>query len=117
MKKAAKEADSEWSPPTPDPVESGLSAVNFQKDGAKRSRLMVILRDPVFREAHAILKDELEPRGDLAVFLGNETVSAHRYHQFAGMNYLVDGLKRLSKEPVERKILRGKTLTTELPTA
>lgn len=101
--------------PTPDPVVLGESASGFQKDGAKRSRLIAILSDPVFREAAAILKDEIEPRGDLKIFLESETVSAHRYHQFAGLNYLLDGFRRLTKEHQEVKIPQGKRLTTELP--
>lgn len=106
---------SEWTPVTPDPVVLGESAPAFQKDGAKRSRLMAILRDPVFREAVAILKNELEPRGDLAVFLKESDVAANRYHQFAGLNYLLDGFQRLAREHRELKAPLGKSLTKELP--
>lgn len=119
MKKTTKKAPapekSEWEPATRDPLELGQSADDFKKDGAKRNRLLTLLRDPVFREAVAILEDELKPRGDLAIFLGNETVSAHRYHQQAGMTYLTDGLRRLTKEYRKPVVLRGKQLTTSLP--
>ena len=115
MRNKATKKGEEWTPATSDPGEAVESAPEFQKDGARRARLLSILRDPVFREATAILKGELEPRGDLAIFLGNDTVSANRYHQFAGLNYLLDGFKRLSTEFREQRTPVGKRLTTELP--
>lgn len=121
MKKVAKKSAKlppsppEWAPVTPDPIILGESAPAFQVDGAKRSRLLAILRDPVFREAVAILKNELEPRGDLAIFLKETEVAANRYHQFAGLNYLLDGFQRLAKEHRELKAPLGKSLTKELP--
>lgn len=116
MRKVAKKAvkkvvEESWTPATQDPVEPGVSVVQFKKDGAKRSRLIGILRDPVFREAVEIIKDELEPRGDLPIFY-KPKIAAARYHELAGMKYLTDGLRRLTKEHQETKPLKGRSLST-----
>lgn len=88
-----------------------MTAQEFQQSEARRVRLAEILDDPVFKEAVAVLENEQKPRGDLALFQSLE-VSAHRYHQFAGMTYFTDGLKRLSN-PVKRVAApRGKQLRT-----
>jgi len=113
-KKAAKETP-EWEAATMDPLILGESAPEFQKDGAKRNRLLAILRDPVFREAVAILEDEMKPRGDLAIFLKKPKVAAARFHQQAGLTYLTDGFRRLATEPKTPKAPQPKRLTTELP--
>jgi hypothetical protein len=124
MRKAAKKAakkvprrpapEPEWQPATQEPLEPVESAKDFQKDGGKRNRLLAILRDPAFREAQEILRAELEPSGDLPIFFNPDNAAA-RYHQHAGMKYFMDGLRRLSKEPHEKKPLVGKQLTKELP--
>lgn len=74
-------------------------ATEFQNNAIKRERLEAILRDPVLAEALEILEGEVEPRTDLPVTLANDTVAAHRYHQFAGVYHVTKGLKRLSKLP------------------
>lgn len=107
--------DAEWSPATLEPIVLGEAAPAFQKDAAKRMKLMAILRDPVFREAMAILEDEIRPRGDLAIFLKKPEVAAARFHQQAGLIYLTDGFRRLTKEPQVHKVPQGKSLTKELP--
>lgn len=109
---AEKPAPAEWQPATEQPLELGESAKEFQKNGDKRNWLLAILRHPYFREAEAILKDEQEPRADLPIFLTDPTVCSHRFHQRAGLNYFIDGLKRLTKLPVEVKIPQPKRLST-----
>lgn len=102
-------------PPVPKRLKRSDMVTDFQKNAAKRAKLNEILDDPVFREAVQILKTEIEPRGDLPLFMGNDTLSANRYHQFAGFNYLTDGLERLSLEHQAPKVIPGKRLSTELP--
>lgn len=90
----------------------------FQGDAAKREKLAKLLRDPVLKEALNALRDEMEPRDDLAVTLANPTVAAHRYHHIAGANHIIKGLTALTlpKAPVKTPP-KGRTQLRQNPEA
>jgi hypothetical protein len=93
-----------------------MTATEFTRDEDKRNKLAKLLKDPVLREALEILESEVEPRTDLPVTLASDTVSAHRYHQFAGVYHVTKGLVRLTKKVKEVKIPQPKKLREAPPT-
>lgn len=93
-----------------------MTAIEFTKDEDKRNKLAKLLKDPVLKEALEILESEVEPRTDLPVTLASETVSAHRYHQFAGVYHVTKGLARLTRQTKEIKVPQPKQLRKAPPT-
>lgn len=92
-----------------------MTCEEFQNDENRRTKLEKLLKDPVLKYAFEALKDELEPRDDLPVTLANPTVAAHRYHQHAGANHIIKGLRRLTQPFKTIKAPQGRKLRTEVP--
>lgn len=84
----------------------------FVKDPGRRDRLAEILSDPVFREANDIVEELMEPKtgtqADAAAVM-----AASYYHQVAGANHFNRKLREMTREPVEKKPMRMKSLATK----
>ena len=89
------------------------SAAEFSKHPQNRDELRKVLDTPIFKEALAILKEEMIPIAGSSTE-GNPVVGAARYQQLAGANQIIRGLELLTQTPVERKPIRVKRLTEEL---
>jgi hypothetical protein len=74
-------------------------AETFSTNPDKRNALAAILRDPAFREALDILKDELEPESSDKEALVNPQIAVSQRHQVAGANHVLKGLRRLATAP------------------
>jgi len=81
-----------------------MTTDEFASDPKRREDLAKILADPIFTAAVAAVSGEIQPaafgQADVNPVLGNA-----RYHQVAGLNYLVNGLAKLTQAPAERKKL------------
>lgn len=81
----------------------------FTKDTARREALAKALADPTLVEAFDIVRELMEPKtggqADAA-----PAMAASYFHQVAGANYFRRKLRDMTREPVERKAPRVKTL-------
>lgn len=80
----------------------------FKSDPLKRQAVAEMLADPVILEAFEIVKDIMEPKTGTQAEAAPAMAAAF-YHQVAGAGKFRQKLRELSREPVERKTLRGKT--------
>lgn len=89
-----------------------MTAEEFTRNDANRTRLIELLADPVLAAALAVLKGEKEPLSD-SITLTNPVLAASRFQEICGVNHVLKGLERLTKTPVVVKPLRGKQLEPE----
>ena len=86
-----------------------MTPEEFTKDPAKRDALIRALADPALVEAMAIVEEMMEPKiggsADAA-----PAMAASYYHQVAGANYFRKKLRDLTREPVERKVPKMRSL-------
>jgi len=74
-------------------------AETFSTNPDKRAALVAILREPAFREAIDILKDELEPEASDKEAIVNPQIAVSQRHLNAGVNHIIKGLRRLASAP------------------
>jgi hypothetical protein len=85
---------------------------DFRKQEANRVELAQLLLHPTLQAALNILADASAPSIGMETY-SNPVIAAAKYHQAAGANSVLDGLTRLTKPPVERKVPRGKQLYSD----
>lgn len=81
----------------------------FTKDPARREALARALADPALVEAIAIVEEMMEPKTKTQAE-AVPAMAAAFYHQVAGANQFRNELKKLTREPVEKRTPKGKTL-------
>lgn len=86
-----------------------MNAEEFSRNEDNRAGLARVLADPYFTAAMAILADEISPSVESPA-KANPVLAASLYHQAAGVNFVRNGLVRLTKLPVERKVPQVKHL-------
>jgi hypothetical protein len=88
-------------------------AENFNSDATRRTRLAALLADPVLVEAIDIADDIMRPKAG-SITDSNQSLTVAKFHQSAGANEFVRLLKFLTKVPVERTLVKIKTLASTL---
>ena len=83
--------------------------LKFAKDPGRRESLAKILENPDLKEAFAIVEALMEPK------IGGQAdaapaMAASYYHQVAGANHFRKKLRDLTREPIEKKVPKLKTL-------
>jgi hypothetical protein len=86
-----------------------MTEKDFRNLEANRVDLAQMLLNPVLQNALGILTDAMAPKiaGDAEL---NPNIAAARHHRATGANYVIEGLTRLTRPPVESKAPRGKAL-------
>lgn len=85
----------------------------FAKDTGRREHLKGILADPVLSEAIEIIKDLMEPKtGGQADAV--PAMAASYFHQSAGAGLFRRKLRELTREPVEKKAPKLKSLAKSI---
>lgn len=89
-------------------------AEKFANNPFYREEIAKFLANDAFRDALAILKEELEPVATDKEAMLDPVLAAAERHRIAGATHIIKGLKRLATEPVKAKKLPGiKPLLTE----
>jgi len=86
-----------------------MTADEFTKDPARREALTKALADFVLQEAFAIVEEMMEPKTGTQADAA-PAMAASYFHQVAGANHFRRKLRDLTREPSEKKTLRGKAL-------
>ncbi len=81
----------------------------FAKDTSRRERLAKALADPTLQEAFALVEELMEPKTGTQADAA-PAMAASYFHQVAGANYFRRKLRDLTREPVEKKTPKGRTL-------
>lgn len=81
----------------------------FAKNPAKRDQLTKVLSDPALVEAMEIAEELMEPKtGTQADAV--PAMAASYFHQVAGANHFRKKLREMTREPVEKKTPKVRTL-------
>lgn len=86
-----------------------MTPEEFTKDPARRDALTRILTDPIFVEAVEIVKEMMEPQKGTQADAA-PAMAASYFHQVAGASYFRRKLKELTRETVEKKTPKVRTL-------